>query len=165
MSPKAIPAAKRRTSKPSKSTPDLSSVPDFSTIPELYAMKAVGQCLSPVIEDGAELVFSQTARPQAGDFVAVYLRPELVAPDQAAAVVKRLFLSIPSFCSFPYTANPGDDAVPVVACESLNPPRRYMVAADKLQAVHKCVGIQRNGKVEPISNSAPKVIGRLADAR
>jgi hypothetical protein len=108
-------------------------------------------------------------RPEPGDLVAVYLRPELPRPGATAAVVKRLASSLPRFCTFPYEPNPGDELVPVVICESINPPRRYIISADKLQAVHKCVGIQKNGKIEPIAKPAAKpasqAAGSHADAR
>jgi hypothetical protein len=157
----AVPAA-RRVSRSIAAKPDLSTVPDFSTVPEFYGMQAVGDCLVPLVEDGAQLVFSQTARPEPGDLVAVYLRPELARPGGVAAVVKRLAFSLPGFCTFPYTPNPGDNVVPVVICESLNPPCRHTISADKLQTVHKCVGIQKNGKIEPIAKPAAKPASQAA---
>lgn len=133
--------------------PDLSTIPDFSTLPDRYAMQTVGDCLAPIIADGAELVFSQTERPKSGDFVAVYLRPELARPGHISCAVKRLVLGLPGFCTFPFTPHPDDTVAPVVICESINPRRQFTIDADKLQAVHKCVGIQRKGKIEPIVNA------------
>jgi hypothetical protein len=57
-------------------------------------MQAIGDCLVPLVTNGADLVFSQTARPGPGDLVAVYFRPELARPGGVTAVVKRLAFGV-----------------------------------------------------------------------
>ena len=119
---------------------------DLSTFPETYWMEAVGDCLLPMVKDGTNLLFSQSAKPVAGDLVALFLRPEFKAPGVMPALVKRLVSNIAHFCEFPYTPRSDDDCAPIVICESTSPLRRYYVPAERLMAVHKCIAVE-----EPIT--------------
>jgi hypothetical protein len=123
---------------------------DLLTFPDPYAMEAIGNCLSPFVEDGARLVFSTTAPPMVGDLVALYLRSDLVRPGEMPVIVKRLVSRIPHFCKLPYTPKRGDDCVPVLTCASTNPRQRIHISAAKLMAVHKCIGVLEDGGILPI---------------
>jgi len=80
---------------------------DLSTFPDPYAMEAIGNCLSPFVEDGARLVFSTTAPPVVGDLIALYLRSDLIRPGEMPVIVKRLVSRIPHFWHVPVHSETG----------------------------------------------------------
>lgn len=49
---------------------------DVATLPDVYAMRTVGNCMMPLVPEGAEAVFSKSEPFQVGDLVVV------VAPGQ-----------------------------------------------------------------------------------
>ena len=75
-----------------------------------------------------------------GDFVILYLRPELVPPGGYQGLVKRLVTMPPSGITFPHREHPESELASLVIAEQLNPPRRYAIRCDSLLAIHKCLG-------------------------
>jgi hypothetical protein len=120
------------------------------TIPDPYAMEAIGNCLSPFIEDGARLVFLNHGSADGRRSDRALSSLGLVRPGEMPVIVKRLVSRIPHFCKFPYTPKRGDDCVPVLTCASTNPRQRIHISAAKLMAVHKCIGVLEEGGIRPI---------------
>ena len=111
-------------------------------VPEIYASVCRGDCLSPMFEDGACLVFSKTTAPEPGDFVGFWLHPDAVHDDELPRRVKRLVSGLPEGSGFtlPYHVRPGDEVEPLIILEQLNPPKRYFVKASHVLAIHKVIG-------------------------
>ena len=109
-------------------------------VPNVYASICKGDCLSPIFEDGACLVFSKEQRPEPGDFVGFWLHPDAIAPGEHPRRVKRLVMGLPNHLSLPYSVQPGDEVEPVIIVEQLNPPKTYQVRASRMLAMHRVVG-------------------------
>jgi hypothetical protein len=111
-------------------------------VPDVYASVCKGDCLSPVFEDGACLVFSKTDVPKSGDFVGFWLHPDAVGPGELPRRVKRLVSGLPegTGLSLPWVVRPGDEVEPLIILEQLNPPKQYYVRASRILAMHRVVG-------------------------
>jgi hypothetical protein len=109
-------------------------------VPEVYASVCKGTCLEPKYRDGTCLVFSRTEPPQPGDFVGIWFRCEAVPPGEHPRQVKRLISAGWPGMILPYQAQFGDEAEPLLILEMLNPPKRIMVRASKVLAMHKVIG-------------------------
>lgn len=118
---------------------------DVLKFPTTYVMEVVGDNLSPIVGSGAALMFLKIEKPVKGDLVAIYFRPdlpELKQPGAIPMIVKRLARH--SFAldgPLPYKPRPIYET-PTIVCESADPAERLSIPADKLMAVHKCVGIR-----------------------
>ena len=62
-------------------------------LPPRYIMICRGDCMAPVANDGDHLGFERDEPVERGDLVALFLRPELVAPGKPQVWVKRLVLA------------------------------------------------------------------------
>lgn len=114
---------------------------DPAELPAQYALIAYGTCMLPEISDGANCAFSTKEKPQPGDLVALWYRPELVPAGQPQVRLKRLVTAIPSFVTFPYREHPLSEAHALVIVEQLNPRTRFGVRCADLLAVHKFIGL------------------------
>ena len=107
--------------------------------PEVYASFCKGNCLEPVYRDGCCLVFSKVETPEPGDYVGIWLHPDVLEPDGLPRRVKRLVSMWPGI-TFPYKASPASEVMPLVMMEQLNPPRILQIPASHILAMHKVVG-------------------------
>lgn len=112
-------------------------------IPDVFAMRLSGDCLSPLLNDGDEVVFERAGRPEAGELCIFIMRPELVRPGGMQCIVKRLAMAIPPYVTFPWQENPRSEVHALVVAEQLNPPRQYMMKCESLLGVHRFVRTQR----------------------
>ncbi|HVI05891.1 MAG TPA: hypothetical protein VM711_07350 [Sphingomicrobium sp.] len=135
-------AAKTLGRAPSKHYPNAShpNEPDPDGVADVYASICKGDCLSPMFEDGACLVFSKVHAIRPGDFVGFWLHPDAVAPGELVRRVKRLISGLPEGMALPYQPNAGDEVEPIFILEQLNPFKRYYVRASKILAMHRLVG-------------------------
>jgi hypothetical protein len=108
--------------------------------PDLYASVCRGTCLEPVYPDGTCLAFSKLEEPQPGDFVGVWFRRECVPTGEHSRQVKRLVSAGWPGMTLPYEVKSGDELEPLIILEMLNPPKRLMVPASKVLALHKVIG-------------------------
>ena len=129
--------AKRTTSAPAKSAVNKRTFIDPSTLPDAYALTLQGDCLAPVIPDGASVGIDKLVQPKAGDVVCIWFRPEATAPDGLQCTLKKLLLNIPSWVKFPHRDYPGSDVVPVLIVKQFNPERQYTIKCADILAVHK----------------------------
>jgi hypothetical protein len=109
-------------------------------VPETYASVCRGDCLDPIIKDGACLVFSKTDQPQAGDFVGFWLHPDAVADGELPRRVKRLYMGLPEGWTLPLAMHPESEAEPLLIFEQVNPPKLLQVRASRVLAMHKVIG-------------------------
>ncbi len=112
---------------------------DPATLPERYAAEGRGRCMEPVIQDGTCLVFDREGEANAGDIVGLWLRPEAVPAGQPQQMVKRLVMGLPPI-RLPFRPGPGNECVPIIVVEQLNPPLTYRFRATDVIAVHRCIG-------------------------
>lgn len=108
-------------------------------MPERYALTGVGNCLAPMIKDGALVVFDKSADIKAGDTVGLIFTRDFAARYGFPGCIKRLTLALP-----PAHLPPGIAALIVV--EQLNPPRQYTFASRDVLAVHKAIGFAERGE-------------------
>lgn len=113
---------------------------DPSLLPDQYALVCEGDCMEPEIADGSCLLFSKSERYAAGDLVILYLRPELVAPGDYQAIVKRIIYPPPSGLAFPHEQQHAAEISFIVVVAQINPPRRFAIPCADLLAIHKCLG-------------------------
>jgi hypothetical protein len=102
-------------------------------------MRVTGDCLDPEIKHGELLRFSKTAPYGAGDFVAIFLRPEAVPEGGHHVIVKKLALGVPDWVKFPWRDNPRSEIHPIVIFEQTNPPRQYRAKCAAILGIHKVV--------------------------
>jgi hypothetical protein len=68
------------------------------------------------------------------------MRPEFVAAGQIGIYVKRIVMNMMQDVTFPYVAHPDSNVIPVIIVEQDNPPRQYTIRADRILAIHRCLG-------------------------
>ena len=127
--------AKRRQPTP----PDF--MDDLSFLPDRYAMPVVGDCLAPVISDGAMLLFEKSAPYRVGDLVVLFRRREATPKGKFQAIVKRLVMAPPPWVTFPWRDHPESDVLALVLVEMLNPHQRVNMLCSDLLGIHKCLGV------------------------
>jgi hypothetical protein len=88
-------------------------------------MRLIGDCHDPDLTDGAFVKVTKLEKPQLGDFVILFRRPELVAAGGTQRIIKRLVTSIPDWVTFPWRDHPQSTALPIVIVEQLTPSRAY----------------------------------------
>lgn len=108
---------------------------DPAQIPDFYALRGVGTCMVPLIDDGALLAFDKREPVTSGDTVNVWFRPERVKPGAPQGIVKRLVMGLPPTDVLPLVID-----MAIVVVDQLNPPRQYQIPASHILAIHKCVG-------------------------
>jgi hypothetical protein len=69
----------------------------------------------------------------------VFLKPEC-SGGSTNVELKRLVMNIMPGVTYPYQAHPDSNIMPVLF-EQDNPPRQYTIAADKILAIHRCMGL------------------------
>lgn len=107
-------------------------------LPPEYAMIAEGDCLLPAIPSGTKLLFSRAEPCRPGDYVVLYIRPDLVQPGDHQATVKRLKVAPPPWATF--GEDKGGETAGVVIVEMFNPPRLIIFKTADLQGMHRCLG-------------------------
>ena len=105
--------------------------------PPQYVMRASGHCMEPEIPDGARLLFERDALCLPGDVVAIFRRPESVAPGEHAVLVKELLHITPDL--------PGTPGGMLVLMR--NPRKLLFFPKRDVVALHKCLG--------PVASDAP----------
>ena len=118
---------------------------DPATLPDAYALTLQGDCLAPVIPDGASVGIDKHAKPKAGDIVCIWFRPEATAPDGLQCTLKKLVFNIADWVTFPYRDHPKSEVVPVLIVKQFNPERQYTIKCSNVLAVHKATGYTAKG--------------------
>ncbi len=96
---------------------------------DVYAVDLAGDCMEPHFERGDILFISPSAEPRCGDFVVFY-----PVKDGQRPQLKRLVL-----LPFRWDAPANGTIMPITVFEQTNPPKRYAVAIDRIQAAHKVI--------------------------
>jgi hypothetical protein len=102
-------------------------------MPDQYALKAVGDCMTPVIPDGSLIVCDKRVEPEPDDIVSLIFTQEVAERRRLPGLVKKLAMALPPW-------NMTGDATGLVVVDQLNPPRRYCIPTADLLAVHKVIG-------------------------
>jgi hypothetical protein len=134
---------------------------DLAAYPERYAMIASGASLWPKIKEGAVLAFSKSEAYAPGDFVAIYRRPELMAPGLWPVIIKRLVLAPPPYVRFPWEEHPDSTVHAYVVVEMFNPRQQLLIPCNEILAIHKCLGPVPKG--ETVRGAA--IVRRQREAR
>ena len=141
-------AKRKPTTKPSrKPAPPSRQFTDPATLPDLYCSTCEGDCLQPLIPNGATIAFSKLEVPKAGDFVVVWKRPEIVEAGRHQAIVKRMVMNIPPWVkSFPFKEHPQSEVHALIVAEQMNPRRAFSIKCSDVIAVHKAIGYLAEGR-------------------
>jgi phage repressor protein C with HTH and peptisase S24 domain len=102
---------------------------DPADMPDLYAVTGYGRCMEPLYYDGSLLVGDKRENAESGDIVIVYFHRDIAQRYGVPGWIKRL--------AHVWPLN-GEETL--FTLEQLNPPRRYIVPAGHIAAMHKCVG-------------------------
>jgi hypothetical protein len=114
-------------------------------LPERYVMVADGHCLEPQISDGAKLLLSRVDPYEAGDFVAIFKKPEFTVPGDHQVLIKRLiFAPRQKFWENPAN-HPRADVQSMVIADMFNPPQVLYFNPSHLLGIHKCLGLVPEG--------------------
>jgi hypothetical protein len=103
-------------------------------MPDQYALKAVGDCMTPVLSSGTLIVCDKRVEPEPDDIVSLIFTQEVAERRGLPGLVKKLAMALPPW-------NMTGDAMGLVVVDQLNPPRRYCIPTTDLLAVHKVIGI------------------------
>lgn len=133
---------------------------DIASLPDIYAMGCVGDCMSPLFEDGVTLIFDKIAPVRRGDTVVIWWKPEFQPLDTPPAIVKRLVMDFP-FMEYPYEPHPDNNVIPSIVVSMLNPPRQMRINCERIAAIHRCLGEAVRG----IDGEALLATGVLEEAR
>jgi hypothetical protein len=98
--------------------------------PNCYAVKTIGDCMAPDVNDGDLVLCDPDQLPMAGDYVAVWWKGGERPPN-----IKRLVTTLP-----PRAFWDNADFEAVVVVEQLNPPKRLAADMTRVEAVHKVLG-------------------------
>lgn len=131
-------------------------------LPDQYGLNLTGDCMAPLLPDGATIACSRTAPYQRGDLVVLWFRPQLVELGHQQCFVKRLLMLPPDFVKFPHRDNPGSEALPVVIVKMLNPRAYGWVECAKLLAIHKVLGTVPSGKGRQVSMAELRAVSSPA---
>ena len=102
-------------------------------MPDQYALKALGDCTTPVLCDGVLIVCDKRVDPEPDDIVSLIFTQEVAQRRGIAGLVKKLAIALPPW-------NMGGDAMGLAVVDQLNPPRQYCIPTTNLLAVHKVIG-------------------------
>jgi hypothetical protein len=114
---------------------------DPSTFPEYYALAVDGDDMLPFVPDDATLALAKSAVLCAGNVVLLWRRPECIAADAHQAQVGLLAAALPPFLTLPWVPSNGCGIEPAIIVERTNPPRRFIVGASTVLAIHKAIGL------------------------
>ena len=118
---------------------------DVDALPDIYANLLLGNCLEPLIPDGASVVIKKSAPYTVGDVVCIWWRPEFVKPGMHPAWLKPIRLNAPHWVKFPYKDHPKSDVQAIIVLEQINPPMTY-VRSDKLLPIGDGIVPQLGGR-------------------
>ena len=100
-----------------------------------------GDCLEPMIPNGAAVMLRKSESYGVGDVVAIWLKPEAVRPGAHPVVLKRVTMKAPQWVKrFPYADHPESELVAIMTVEQLSPPASYTIICSNILAIHKAVG-------------------------
>jgi hypothetical protein len=143
---KSVHSTPRRTAskiQPQKSIP---AAIDPTALPDEYCLSLAGDCLEPMIPDGAAIYLRKSETFGTGDVVCIWFRPEFVPPGENQAWLKSGMAqedpTEPAAVGerLPYKDHPESDLKAILVVEQSNPPRCYEVRCDRIRAIHKAVG-------------------------
>jgi hypothetical protein len=134
--------ASLRKAPPTKRSPLPPSSPaiDPETLPDLYCLGLNGDCLEPLIPDGASVAIQKSEPYTVGDIVCIWWQPGFVKPGMHQGWLKRIRLNAPPWVKFPYRDHPKSDVQAIIVLDQINPPLTYAVPCKDILAIHKAVG-------------------------
>jgi hypothetical protein len=141
---------------------------DVDALPDLYCLGLQGDCLEPMIPDGASVMIKKSEPYSVGDIVCIWWRPEFVKPGMHQGWLKRVRFAAPPWVKFPYKDHPKSDVQAIIVLEQINPPKTYAVPCKDILAIHKAVdygppavigGTVRSDKMVPIGGGIVPQLG------
>jgi hypothetical protein len=158
------PIITRRPNPPARPLVDLDGFPD------VYSLCLEGECLEPLVPDGASVVLQKSAAYTVDDIVCIWWRPEFVTPGRYQGWLKRVRMAAPPWVKkYPYNDHPESDVGAVIVMEQLNPSQCYAVPCNRIHAIHKAVaygpaatvgGSIRSDQLMPIGAGIVPQLGR-----
>ena len=116
--------------------PDLRTT--FDDLGTEYAMEYTDHAFEPEFTKGDRVVFSLTKRHEAGDVVALWLRPEALR-GRPQVSVWRVINALG--CSVPFTPHPDSEVHPVLIVQSAIDGKGRAIRAEDILGVHPKIGV------------------------
>lgn len=121
--------------------PRLITARELSTYPDHYALGVDGDDMLPFVPNNSTLALAKFEKIAAGNVVVLWRRPERIAADAAQAQVALLAADLPHFLTLPWMQPPDWEVEPQIIVEKTNPPRRFLIPASSVLAIHKAIGL------------------------
>lgn len=99
---------------------------------EFYALRCVGDCLLPEVEEGDYALAAPVGNPLNGDFIVIFPYGDELP------LAKKLVGGLPPF-GIGQKMGAMSEVMPLVMCEQLNPHRQLHIPTSKIAAVHKII--------------------------
>ncbi len=115
-------------------------VTNLDHLPNDYAMIVSGDSLEPHYREGEKLVFSRTERPEQGDTVIVWVRPEYVAQGSPQSFIMRMVLPPHPDAQYGVKPHPDSNGAFAVVFDLFKPNSDRACSLTKLLGIHKCIG-------------------------
>jgi hypothetical protein len=136
---------------------------DVDALPEQYCLGLEGDCLEPLLPDGASVLIQKSAPYAVGDIVCIWWRSEFMKPGMYQGWLKRLAMAAPPWVKkYPHNEHPEFEVQVCIFLKQLNPPRTYAMPCKHILAIHKAVGYcagatiggtVRSDRIKPIDTS------------
>lgn len=131
---------------------------DPNKVSEEFALKISGNCMSPIVEDGEDVVVDRRKKINKGNLVVIYFKPEYVQLGDVQAKLKRIIHTFPTAVKFPFHYKKEQFAStglgPIIIVEQLNPPRTFSIDLRKVLGVYRAERCPAD--VKPIVRAVPR---------
>ncbi len=107
------------------------------TGPDTYGLVVNGDCMAPHVHHGDTAILSPAAPIEPGTIVVLW------PIGDGRPVLKRLVMM--PMCAIGSPVHPDSTVVPLVIVEQTNPPKRYAIRVDALQAMHALAAVVTGG--------------------
>ncbi|MCO5083889.1 MAG: S24 family peptidase [Rhizobiaceae bacterium] len=115
---------------------------NLDDLPAAYGLIYRGHDIEPEFRNGDMLCFEKNGDAEAGDVVAVWLRPEHVREGRSQVAVYRVHMPLPPGFVLPFDMDPDAECMPVLILLSLSDPKRVApFPADRLLGVHRLASV------------------------
>ena len=116
---------------------------DPNSFTGFYGMVIYGSCMEPAFPNNAIAKVCSDKPYKQGDVVVAWIRPELLKPGSAPALIKRVVMMPPPWVkAFPYKEHPDSEALAMVMLgQDDRPDEMIPMRCSYLLAIHKVVGL------------------------
>ena len=130
MKPKRSRTKRLSEAKPIGTIP-IKHMPEGTRPEDVYGLIVEGDCMNPVAKDGVTVVVDGSSHPGVGDLAVIWFK-------KGGFACKRIVIMPPLGMM---KVHPENEVVALLIVEEINPLRHYSVTVDKIDALHKVIGV------------------------